>query len=129
MENTQENRIALIREAYINATSIVSKESVNDFVADVKSEEVFAEHGLLDNQKTDLEDESQFLNSDSAEEIEEEDESLGLSDEMRESMGVSIKRDDQLEFDKNAMLWMGDPNKRPKNDKEWRQLRNKGTAL
>lgn len=129
MENTQENRIALIREAYINATSIVSKESVNDFVADVKSEEVFAEHGLLDNQKTDLEDESQFLNSDSAEEIEEEDESLGLSDEMRESMGVSIKRDDQLEFDKNAMLWMGDPNNRPKNDKEWRQLRNKGTAL
>ena len=129
MENTQENRIALIREAYINATSIVPKKSVNDFVADVKSEEVFAEHGLLDNQKTDLEDESQFLNSDSAEEIEEEDESLGLSDEMRESMGVSIKRDDQLEFDKNAMLWMGDPNNRPKNDKEWRQLRNKGTAL
>ena len=129
MENTQENRIALIREAYINATSIVSKESVNDFVADVKSEEVFSEHGLLDNQKTDLEDESQFLNSDSAEEIEEEDESLGLSDEMRESMGVSIKRDDQLEFDKNAVLWMGDPNNRPKNGKEWRQLRNKGTAL
>ena len=51
--------------------------------ADIKSEDVFAEHGLLDNQKEDLEDESQFLNSDSAEDIDEEDQEIGLSDEMK----------------------------------------------
>lgn len=84
MENTQENRIALIREAYINATSIVSKKSVNDFVADVKSEEVFAEHGLLDSQKSDIEDESSLIEyAPCAESIDEEDKEIGLSDEMK----------------------------------------------
>jgi hypothetical protein len=84
MEKTQENRIALIREAYINATSIVSKESVNNFVADVKSEEVFGEHGLLDNRKEDIEDESSLIEyNPSAESIDEEDKEIGLSDEMK----------------------------------------------
>lgn len=81
---TQEDRISLIREAYINATSVVSKKSVNDFVADVKSEEVFAEHGLLDNQKSDIEDESRLITyNPSAESIDEEDKEIGLSDEMK----------------------------------------------
>ena len=83
MEQTQEDRIALIREAYLNSQAIAPKQSVQDFVADVKSEEVFAEHGLLDSQRVDLEDESQFLYSDSAEDIDEEDQEIGLSDEMR----------------------------------------------
>ena len=83
MEQTQEDRIALIREAYLNSQAIAPKQSVQDFVADVKSEEVFAEHGLLDNQKGDIEDESQFLHSDSAEDIDEEDQEMGLSDEMK----------------------------------------------
>jgi hypothetical protein len=82
-ELTQEQRIAVIRHAYANSQSVTPKQSVEDFVADVKSEEVFAEHGLLDNQKEDLEDESQFLYSDSAEDIDEEDQEIGLSDEMR----------------------------------------------
>ena len=84
MEQTQEDRIALIREAYINATSIVSKESVSNFVADVKTEEVFAEHGLLQNQKSDIEDESSLIEyNPSAESIDEEDQEIGLSDEMK----------------------------------------------
>ena len=82
-ELTQEQRISVIRHAYANSQSVTPKQSVEDFVADVKSEEVFAEHGLLDNQKEDLEDESQFLYSDSAEDIDEEDQEIGLSDEMR----------------------------------------------
>ena len=82
-ELTQEQRISVIRHAYANSQSVTPKQSVEDFVADVKSEEVFAEHGLLDNQKEDLEDESQFLNSDSAEDIDEEDQEGGLSDEMK----------------------------------------------
>jgi len=82
-ELTQEQRISVIRHAYANSQSVTPKQSVEDFVADVKSEEVFAEHGLLDNQKEDLEDESQFLYSDSAEDIDEEDQEIGLSDEMK----------------------------------------------
>ena len=82
-ELTKEQRISVIRHAYGNSQSVTPKQSVEDFVADVKSEAVFGEHGLLDNQKEDLEDESQFLNSDSAEDIDEEDQEIGLSDEMK----------------------------------------------
>ena len=83
MEQTQEDRIALIREAYLNSQAIAPRQSVQDFVADVKSEEVFAEHGTLEAQENDLQDESQFFLTDSAEEIDEEDEGFGLSEEMR----------------------------------------------
>ena len=83
MEMTQEQRIAVIAKAVENSQSVAPSQSVENFIAEIKTEEVFAEHGLLDNQKEDIEDESQFLYSDSAEEIDEEDQSLGLSDEMR----------------------------------------------
>jgi len=83
MEMTEEQRIAVIAKAVENSQSVAPSQSVEDFIAEIKTEEVFAEHGLLDNQKEDIEDESQFLYSDSAEEIDEEDQSLGLSDEMR----------------------------------------------
>lgn len=84
MENTQENRIALIREAYLNSQAIAPRQSVQDFVTNVKSEEVFAEHGLLQNQKSDIEDESSLIEYDpSAESIDEEDQEIGLSDEMK----------------------------------------------
>ena len=53
-------------------------------IAEIKAEEIFAEHGLLDTQREDLEDESQFLFTDVAEEIDEEDEDMGLSDEMKD---------------------------------------------
>ena len=83
MEMTQEQRIAVIAKAVENSQSVAPSQSVENFIAEIKTEQVFAEHGLLDNQKEDIEDESQFLYSDSAEEIDEEDQSLGLSDEMR----------------------------------------------
>ena len=84
MENTQENRIALIREAYLNSQAIAPRQSVQDFVTNVKSEEVFAEHGLLQSQKSDIEDESSLIEYDpSAESIDEEDQEIGLSDEMK----------------------------------------------
>ena len=83
MELTQEQRIAVIAKAVENSQSVTPSQSVEDFIAEVKTEQVFAEHGLLDNQKSDIEDESQFLHSDSAEDIDEEDEDFGLSDEMK----------------------------------------------
>jgi len=79
----QEQRISVIRHAVKTHDSVTPKQSVADFLADIKSAEVFAEHGLLDSQRVDLEDESQFLYSDSAEDIDEEDQEIGLSDEMR----------------------------------------------
>lgn len=83
-ELTQDQRISVIRHAYANSQSITPRQSVADFVADVKSEAVFAEHGLLDNQKEDIEDESSLIEHDpSAESIDEEDEGMGLSDEMK----------------------------------------------
>ena len=83
-ELTQEQRISVIRHAYGNSQSFTPKQSVEDFVADIKSGEVFAEHGLLDNQKEDIEDESSLIEHDpSAESIDEEDEEMGLSDEMK----------------------------------------------
>ena len=84
MEQSKEDRIALIREAYLNSNAIAPKQSVEDFVSDVKSEEVFGEHGLLDNQKEDIEDESSLIEyNPSAESIDEEDQEIGLSDEMK----------------------------------------------
>ena len=84
MEMTQEQRIAVIAQAVANSKSVTSPQFVEDFIAEVKTEEVFAEHGLLDNQKSDIEDESSLIEYDpSAESIDEEDEEMGLSDEMK----------------------------------------------
>ena len=80
---TEEQRIAVIAKAVENSKSITPSQSVEEFIAEIKTEDVVTEHGLLDAQKVDLEDESQFLFSDSAEDIDEEDESMGLSDEMK----------------------------------------------
>lgn len=84
MELTREQRIAVIAKAVENSQSVTPSQSVEDFIAEVKTEEVFAEHGLLDNQKSDIEDESSLIEYDpSAESIDEEDEEMGLSDEMK----------------------------------------------
>lgn len=83
-EATQEQRVAIIRKACLDSKAIVPRQSVENFVADVKSEEVFAEHGLLENQRSDIEDESSLIeHNPSAESIDEEDEEIGLSDEMK----------------------------------------------
>ena len=79
---TEEQRIAVIAQAVANSQS-ERHLSVEDFIAEIKTEQVFTEHGLLDTQREDIEDESQFLFTDSAEEVDEEDEDIGLSDEMK----------------------------------------------
>ena len=80
---TEEQRIAVIAQAVANSQSVAPSQSVEDFIAEIKTEQVFTEHGLLDTQREDIEDESQFLFTDSAEEVDEEDEGMGLSDEMK----------------------------------------------
>ena len=80
---TEEQRIAVIAKAVENSQSLAPSQSVEDFIAEIRTEQVLVEHGLLDTQREDLEDESQFLFTDVAEEIDEEDQDMGLSDEMR----------------------------------------------
>lgn len=83
MELTQSERLALIKNAHL-ATQGTSNALVDNFVEEVKTEEVISENGLFDVAKVDIEDERQFLNSDIAEDIAEEDEDMGcVSDQMK----------------------------------------------
>lgn len=83
-QKTEEERIAIIRDAYLQSKDIGLSKSAESFVEEVLTEKVIADNGLFDVQKEDIEDEVQFLNSDSAEDIEEEDEDMGVvSDEMK----------------------------------------------
>ncbi|MDO7613055.1 MAG: hypothetical protein MUQ75_02385 [Crocinitomicaceae bacterium] len=80
---TEDQRISVIAKAVENLKSITPSQSVEEFIAEIKTEQLVTEHGLLNAQEEDLMDESQFLFSDKAEEIEEEDQSIGLSDQMK----------------------------------------------
>jgi len=84
MTLTQEERIEKIKQA-VNTSKLFGKSKiVEDFVADVRSEEVFGEHGLLDVQREDVEDEVSLIDyKPTAESIDEEDLDLGISDEMK----------------------------------------------
>lgn len=83
-QKTEEERIATIRDAYLQSKDIGLSKSAESFVEEVLTEKVIADNGLFDVQKEDIEDEAQFLNSDSAENIEEEDEDMGVvSDQMK----------------------------------------------
>ena len=82
MELTQEERIALIKNAVL-ASQGTSNALVDNFVEEVKTEEVIGENGLFNVANHDIEDEKPFLNSDVAEDIDEEDQDIGVSDEMK----------------------------------------------
>ena len=82
MELTQEERIALIKNAHL-ASQGTSNALVESFVEEVKTEEVIGENGLFNVANADIEDEKQFLHSDVAEDIDEEDQEMGVSDEMK----------------------------------------------
>lgn len=82
MELTQEERIALIKNAHL-ATQGTSNALVENFVEEVKTEQVIGENGLFNVANADIEDEKQFLHSDVAEDIDEEDQDIGVSDQMK----------------------------------------------
>ena len=87
----QQERINLIKNAIL-ASQGTSNALVDNFVEEVKTEEVVSRHGLLNNQQTDIQDEKQFLNSDVAEDIDEEDQDVGISDQMRGVLGLPTER-------------------------------------
>ena len=81
---TEEERIELIKNAVQASKGFETTEAVENFVAEVKTEEVFGEHGLLDSQESDLVDEMDLLEHDPvAESIDEEDQEVEVSDEMK----------------------------------------------
>ena len=84
MELTQEQRIAIIKHAAESSKNISATKSVADFIEEVKTEEVLGEHGLLETQTHDIEDEMSLIDyNPNAEDIDEEDGEFGLSDEMK----------------------------------------------
>ena len=81
---TEQERIAIIKNAYQESKGFSVNQAVEDFVAEVKTEEIFAEHGLLESQNNDVIDEMELLDHNPvAESIDEEDQDLGVSDEMK----------------------------------------------
>jgi hypothetical protein len=82
MELTQKERLALIKNAHL-ATQGTINQLVENFIEEVKTEEVIGENGLFNVATHDIEDEKQFLHSDIAEDIDEEDQDIGVSDEMK----------------------------------------------
>ena len=86
MELTQSERLALIKNAHLASQGFSNKFALKtqEFVEDIKTEEVIGENGLFNVANADIEDEKQFLHSDVAEDIDEEDEDMGVvSDQMK----------------------------------------------
>ena len=84
MTLTQEQRIAIIKHAVENSQKISPSKSGEDFLEEIKSQETFGEHGLLDVLYYDIEDEMSLIEyKPSAESIDEEEEDLGISQEMK----------------------------------------------
>jgi hypothetical protein len=84
MTLTQDQRIAIIKHAVQDSKGVGLKTSLEDFVSEIKSQEILGEHGLLDAQESDLRDEVALIEYDpTAESIDEEDLDFGISDEMK----------------------------------------------
>ena len=84
MTLTQEQRISVIKHAVQASTGVGLKTSLEDFISEIKSQEVLGEHGLINNQKHDIEDEMSLIDyNPTAESIDEEDLGLGISDQMK----------------------------------------------
>ena len=80
---TEEERIAIIANAHRESQGLPTDVSTLELLADLQAEKLVVEHGLKDTNQDDLSDEQSFLLSDVAEEIDEEDKEMGLSDEMK----------------------------------------------
>ena len=81
---TEQERINTIRNAVQASKGFETTQAVEEFVAEVKTEEVFAEHGLLQSQVNDIIDEMGLLeHNPTAESIDEEDQEIGVSDQMK----------------------------------------------
>lgn len=79
----KERRLAIIANAHRESKGLPTNSAVMELVADLQAEQLVVERGLDDVKEDDIADERQFLLDDVAENIDEEDGGLGLSDEMK----------------------------------------------
>ena len=80
---TEEQRIEAIKNAVLNSKGFKPNSKVMEFVGDMQAETFVLEHGLREVERDDVSDETQFLLTDVAEDIDEEDQDIGVSDEMK----------------------------------------------
>jgi hypothetical protein len=80
---TEEQRLAIIANAHRESKGLPTDSSVLELIADLQAEQLVVEHGLQDVDQDDISDEKQFLLTDVAEDIDEEDQEMGVSDEMK----------------------------------------------
>ena len=78
----EQERINLIKNAVLASQGFTNK-AVESFVEEVKTEEVIGENGLFGISNSDIQDEAQFLGTDVAENIDEEDQGTEVSDQMK----------------------------------------------
>ncbi len=81
---TEEQRLQIIANAYRESKGLPTDPAIMELVADLQAEQLVVEHGLQDVDQDDISDEKQFLLTDVAEDIDEEDQDIGVSDEMKE---------------------------------------------
>ena len=80
---TEEQRLAIIANAHRESKGLPTDSSVLELIADLQAEQLVVEYGLQDVDQDDISDEKQFLLTDVAEDIDEEDQEMGVSDEMK----------------------------------------------
>jgi len=80
---TEEQRLAIIANAYRESKGLPTDSATLELLAELQAEKLVVEHGLQDVAQDDISDETQFLLTDVAEEIDEEDQDMGVSDEMK----------------------------------------------
>lgn len=80
---TEEQRLSIIANAHRESKGLPTDSSVLELIADLQAEQLVVEHGLKDVDQDDISDEKQFLLTDVAESIDEEDQDMGVSDEMK----------------------------------------------
>jgi hypothetical protein len=80
---TEQERIDMIKNAARGSKGFKPSSDVMEFVSEMQAETFVLNHGLKDAEKEDISDETQFLLTDVAESVDEEDKEIGLSDEMK----------------------------------------------
>jgi len=80
---TEEERIAIIANAHRESKGFRPNSEIMELVGELQAETFVLNNGLRKVDEDDVSDEAQFLLKDRAEEIDEEDQEIGLSDEMK----------------------------------------------
>jgi hypothetical protein len=79
----EEQRLVIIANAHRESRGLPTDASTLELLAELQAEKLVVEHGLQDVEQDDISDEQKFLLTDVAEDIDEEDQEIGVSDEMK----------------------------------------------